>query len=233
MPYIIDGYEFRTKDDIRAHSQEILHSIPVGEPITDDAYSFLGDLFQFHDEWQEKTGGSCFEITTGRSAQGTKCFYIIRADGTKVDISFPLAVKQIPSLRSSKKLPQYLTDYKNAARTAIKEQISSFRQQALDCSPCCPISNTRITLENSEVDHMAPLTFDRLLYDFTKTHGIDPGNTSVGSIEGTVACFDDGGLSENWASYHKGHACLRLVSKAEHRKIGRPRINWECICGMQ
>ena len=233
MPYIIDGYEFRTKDDIKTECREILYSIPVGKRITDNAYSFLVDLFQYHDEWQKKTGGSCFEITTGQSAQGTRCFFICRADGIKIDISFLHAVKQIPSLRSRKTLPQYLIDYKNAARTAVKKQISSFRQQALASNPHCPISHTHLTLENSEVDHVAPLTFDKLLYEFTEAHGIDPGNISVGSIEGTVACFDDDDLSENWASYHKKHACLRLISRAEHKKMRPPSINWECICGMQ
>ena len=232
MPYIIDGYEFRTKDDIKTRCREILGGVPDGKLISDNEYSFLVDLFQYHDEWQEKTGGCCFEITTGRTASGTRCFFIIGADGTKIDISFPHAVRQIPSLRSSKKLPQYLLDYKNAARTAIRKQISSFRQQALASSPYCPISHMRLTLENSEVDHVAPLTFDKLLYGFTKTHGIDPSNISVGSLEGTVACFDDDVLSENWASYHKEHACLRLISKAEHRKVRPPRINWECICRM-
>ena len=233
MPYTIDGYEFLTKNDILIRCREILQSIPDGKLISDNAYSFIVDLFRYHDEWQEKTGGCCFEITTGQTAHGTRCFFIIRADKTKIDISFGHAVKRIPTLRSSRRLPQYVVDYKNAARTAIKEQISSFRKKALSSGPYCPITHTPLTLGNSEVDHVAPLTFDKLLYDFTRTtHGIDPCKVSVGSIEGTIACFDDDVLSDNWASYHKKRACLRLISKEKHREVSSPRVDWENIFGM-
>ena len=232
MPYNIGGIEFRTKNDIKARCRGILHSVPDGKLISGKGYSFLVALFQYHDEWQEKTKGGCIEITTGPSASRTRCFYIIRADKTKIDISFDYAVNKIPTLRSRNKLPQYLVDYKNAARTAIRNQISSFRMQALSSSPCCPIKHTRLTRENSEVDHVAPLTFDRLLFDFTQIHGIEPSQISVGSIEGTIACFDDDALSESWASYHKEHACLRLISKVGHRELESPRVNWESVCRM-
>ena len=229
MAYTIGSTEFRRKEDIENRCREILHSVPDGNLISGHDHSFLVDLFQYHDEWKEKTKGCLIGITTGISASGTRCFYIIREDKTCIDISFKHSVKKIPTRRLRKRLPQYLVDYKNAARTAVIEQISSFRRHALASNACCPISHIPLSAENSEVDHTAPLTFDRLLHDFTKKHEIDPSNVSVGSVDGTIARFDNDTLSDIWASYHKEHACLRLISKSEHKKLAPQKIDWDSI----
>lgn len=229
MPYKISGEEFRTKNDIKSRCRKILQATPDGQFVSGDEHSFLVDLFQHHEEWQEKAGNCNIEITTRRTAQGSRCFVIVRADTSKIDISFDHAVTKIPTTRSQRRQQQYLKDYKNAARTAIKEQVSSFRRQALAGSPKCPIARTILTSGNSEVDHIAPLTFDKLLHDFTKANGIDPSSVVIGSIDGTIAYFVDEELSANWASYHKERAQLRLISKEKNRRLKSPKVSWECV----
>lgn len=122
--------------------------------------------------------------------------FIVREDETRVAIGYRHAVKLIPSSSSRRKLPQFLIDFTDAAKSAIKDQVASFKENALAEDPKCPTSHSPLSWEDSEVDHASPLTFDLLLHDFSKTYEINPEEIVKGSKCGTVACFKSDCLSE-------------------------------------
>lgn len=229
LTYVIGTEEYRTKKLLISRCQDILNGTQEGHFISKDDELFLLALFEFHDEWEKKKSVSFLNFTVGKSEHGTLCFFLVHKDGRKIDISFHHAIKKIPSSRSKNLTPQGLLDFKNAARTAILPQIRTFRDSALLRNETCPVSKKKLTKENSVVDHEAPKTFDRILFDFCCKQEIDPLEVSVGSKEGTLAVFEDQIIESKWAEFHKSNASLRLLEKITHQKLSQIRIDWESL----
>ncbi|MBD2691276.1 DUF3223 domain-containing protein [Anabaena catenula] len=229
MPYLIANEEFRTKELLTKRCREILESTPNGACVADIHLPFLFALFRFHDEWDTKSSCGIQSVATQTTEYGTRCFALQRTDGSMIDISFPHAIKLIPTTRKKDLLPQGLTDYRNAARTAVTTEIRSFRDKCLATNSTCPILGINITRETSDVDHVAPLTFDRLLFDFTLKSSINPLMVAVGSRNGTVPIFEDRQLNDDWVGYHNENAELRLVSRTGHSQLSTERVDWSII----
>ena len=230
MPYEIADESFATKYAIRYRCQAILAATTDGNSVVDNVLPFLLSLFQHHDEWNQKAGTGVRSITTQRTTHGTRCFVLVRADNSAIDISFLHAIKLIPTSRSNERLPQALVDYRNAARMAVQDQIRAFRDSELTSISQCPITLLPLSRENCAVDHVLPLSFDQLLFDFTTHREINPLTITVDSIDGTVAIFADQSLKTNWSAYHADHCRLRLISKSANLQLRLPRINWYPIC---
>lgn len=81
-------------------------------------------------------------------------------------------------------MPQKRLNYKAAARTRVLPQIREFRDRTMVSNRLCPISGKTITKGNCAVAHLSPLTFDRLLLDFTEWHVSNPLEVLVGSDGG-------------------------------------------------
>jgi len=184
MPYEIAGESFTTKESIKASCRAILVETPDGQYVADEHLRFLFALLMFHDEWGDKASGGVAAITTQTTEHGTRCFVLQSPSGSSVDISFLHAVKLIPTSRSQALTPQKLLDYRAAARMSVDDQISNFRAEALSRKPECVITNERLHGGNSAVDHKSPKTFDRLLFDFSQTRGINPIRVVVDSFNG-------------------------------------------------
>lgn len=226
MPYLIANESFPTKADITARCRAILAATPDGQPIDQADVPFLFELFQFHDEWPQKAAGGVVNISTQITQQGTRCFVLAKLGGNSIDISFPHAIRQIPSPRSATLIPQPLRDFKNAARTAVNAQIYGFRDRALQQERWCPFTSEVLSRANCAVDHILPKTFDQLLYDFCCTHSLNPLRVAVGSEGGTVAVIKDAELLAAWQAYHNEHASLRLLSKVGNLQLPKVSVPW-------
>ena len=158
---------------------------------------------------------------------GTACFHLQTHGGPIVDISFPHAILSIRTNRSATRQPQWLKDYRAAARQAITSQIYAYRDRILPLAGQCPVSGEPVIRTNCHVDHMAPKTFDRLLFDFSAAMGVRPQDVRVDSIEGTIAVFEDEELGRSWAAYHQNNAELRLVSARGNLKLPKIVVPWE------
>jgi hypothetical protein len=229
MPYIIAGEAFQTKQHLTERCRDILAATPDGASVSPEYLPFLFGLFRYHDGWADKSDGGVQRITTQTTEHGTRCFVITRIGGDSIDISFPHAIKLIPSTRKQELLPQGLLDYRSAARTAIAAAIWAFRDLALVLSPTCPITGEAITRDAYAVDHVAPLTFDRLLYDFSLAQRLNPLAVPIRSHNGTVAVFEDSEVAARWVAYHNENARLRLLSRAGHAQLPTERIDWTPI----
>lgn len=183
-------------------------------------------LFQNHNEWTEKTLGGVRDISTQRTGQGNRCFVLRKHNGLEIDISFPHSIRLIPSTRSAQLMPQALRDFRSAARNAIRGQIFAFRDQHLSGCPTCPVTEEPISRSNVAVDHIAPATFDQLLFNFCIQHAINPLTIDVGSERGTVAVIDNPNLLVAWQEYHAHHAQLRLLSKLGNLQQPKTVLPW-------
>ena len=211
-PYILGREAYRTKQDVTRRCREILASTDLGVMVGDDDAGFLLDLFRHHTEWPDKQGVGIAGITAQNTEMGTRCFCLIRRDGSCVDISFLHAIKHLPSARSRDLLPQSLLDFKNAARQAIKDQVDAIR-----CG------------QDAHVDHVYPQTFDALLFDFCASSGVDPSRVPVVELDGCVPFIADDAIRTAWAAYHRTNAMLRVIGKAENMSAPKRLMPWRSL----
>ena len=226
MPYIIADKPYKTKEKVRSRCQEILAATPDESIVDELSTEFLFDLFQYHDEWAEKSVGGIQHISTQTTLHGTRCFTLVRKMGEKIDISFRHAIKLIPCYRTDTLTPQELLNFKSAARTSVNNQKLTFRNEALLTNPTCPYTGAKLTRQNCAVDHIPPKTFDQLLFDFCCEHSINPLNIQVDSINGTVAAFADHNISTSWEAYHQRRADLRLLSRIGNLQLPKTFVPW-------
>ena len=152
---------------------------------------------------------------------------LVKKDGSTIDISFHHSIKLIPTNR--KKQPQYLVDYKAAARTAINYQVRDFRDQSLSQGLICPYTGVNLSRGNCAVDHIAPNTFDRLLFDFSVLNKVKPEKVDVGSKNGVVAEFVDKQFELDWQIYHQANATLRTISRISNLQLPKLMVPWEIL----
>lgn len=229
MPYIIANESFSTKDLVTARCRTILASTPDDHFVEETVAPFLFEIFQYHDEWPQKSLGGIIGISTQTTPHGTRCFVLKKQDGEHIDISFPHAIRLIPSSRSSTLLPQALRNFRNAARTAIKSQISEFRDCTLVELQECPYTGEKLNRGNCAIDHTPPKTFDQLLYDFCRSRSLNPLQVTVGSEGGTVAVLEDAEICASWQTYHRAHAELRLISKVGNLQLPKVTLSWSVL----
>ncbi len=229
MVYMIGNKEFKTKDQITKHCQQLISKYPDNCDVENEDLIFLCELFKFHDEWEQKSTGVIVAIRPTTTDYGNRCFMMHKKDGTKIDISVPHSIKCIQTARTKNRLPQQLLDFKSAARNAIKMQIFEFRDMALQTNPICELTKELLTRQNADVDHIAPNTFDRLLYNFCSLQKINPVEVDVESINGTIAKISNSDIENNWMKYHQSYAELRLISKIANLTQPKQRLDWSEI----
>lgn len=226
MPYIVSDEVFKTKEDLTGRCRQIVAATADGQAVAEDKLPFLYDLFKNHDEWSLKSAGGVRDITVKTTSQGTRCFILRKHDGSEIDISYPHAIRLMPSSRTANLLPQAVRDFRGAARNAINAQIYTFRDSQLGKQLVCPITGEPLGRSNCAVDHTPPNTFDSILYEFCRTRQINPLEVRVGSANGTVAFFEDQALLTAWQTYHQEKASLRLISRLGNLKLPKLSADW-------
>jgi hypothetical protein len=162
---------------------------------TNDAL-FMLQIFKHHYEWEEKRGVGVSHLEV-RSNGPTRGFWIVRTDGTHIDISWVVALK----------VGGAPTDKENAAaatRFEIRDQIAAC-QHSYVCELCgLPIRGYDAT----HVDHVVP--FDSLLSDFLTLLGLTYADIKTHSI-GTRRVMSDTNQRQWWRAYHQKMAILRMT----------------------
>lgn len=86
-PIIVGDKHFRTQTEVKAFIKELLNSQPVKVVIPEPYHSFLCALLALHPRATEKIGAGIQHFTVEPALHGTRCFYLTRVDGTKIDFS--------------------------------------------------------------------------------------------------------------------------------------------------
>jgi hypothetical protein len=195
--------------DVRQEIQRILHSYPIGSRVNSEDAKFLLDILYNHPEADAKIGCGikAFEVRKNTRYTNHRCFYIIRIDKSEDDFSTSKCLAYPNPLRVFKSICRALigmqmyylkTDYfrKHSDRGGFVQ---------------CPITEEWVTQDNAHIDHIPPVTFDKLVTDFINLYNIDVEKvelreSDVGKTFASIA------LADKWIAYHNKHAKLRVVS---------------------
>lgn len=179
--------------------------------VTGSDYELVLSVLQKHHAWEEKSKNQSCKICTKRAMYGTKCFWLIREDGTQTDISYIQALTGKPTKR---------LDVIKACRTAIRPVISAVRSKVKEGHDRCPFTGEVLTAGNIHIDHYN-LKFSELVNYWIDQYGVDYLHSYVNeSKDGDMTCyFTDERLVSEFVRYHNANTNLRAVSVFANLKI--------------
>lgn len=218
--FTVNGETFATKKALQDRVRSILWAYKDGDMVNMFDAPFLVELFRMHPDSEQKIGCGIASIEVRRNPvyPSTQGFWIIREDGSNTDISYLECLTETPHHKR----------FERACRVAIEPSIIAFKQLSFDMAGGklqCPFTNEWLTFAGSHADHVAPKTFQVLLSDFLREHGVDVALVKVngkgedGAIQDTL---DSNELKRAWIDYHNSRAELRIVSRLgnlSHAKI--------------
>lgn len=209
--FVVNGEEFKTKKELQDRVRSILWSYRDGDTVDMLDTPFLIDFFHLHPSADQKVGCGIAAIEVRRNPVYTQTqgFWIVRSDGSDTDISYLECLTETPHHKR----------FERACRVAVEPSVIWFKQTAFDNAGGflhCPFTGEKLTFTSCHADHIAPKTFQSLLADFVRIHGIDIDSLQVngkgddGAIQDTL---DNADLERLWIEYHDRHAELRIVSR--------------------
>ena len=197
-----------TKENLMKMVQSIVSSYQDGVHISDDHKKFMLSIFSHHRNSESKFGCGVKDLVIRKTpAYGSRCFFIIRNDGTEIDISAKECI--YPS--------SHTINVTLSAREEIQPQINMFKHNndiPEQCELCeCGINKT----DKTEVDHI--ILFSDLFNGFLQHYAITIEDIEVEDHEnGLTMKFKDRQQAKCWFVYHQTHATLRHVHAECNRK---------------
>jgi hypothetical protein len=207
-----------SKTKLQHQCRSILNKYNVNEKVSDEnEESFLLDLFQQHPEWSLKQGVGVDSICIGNSDFRTRCFVLLRVDGTRTDISFQKCLSK----------PSKEQELRQACRMAIRPRIHVFRHAHVVYGVTrCPITGDTLTESNTHIDHY-DLTFDAMFRLWMQSQDIEQAykKLSASADNEYGRRFADPQFAEDFARFHDIHCRLRAVTKEANLSILRSRVH--------
>lgn len=209
----------KLKEKIKA----ILNSNNIGAKIENEEDSnFLFDFFsKYHPQWKEKLGESGFshfevgnydKVSNSYYTQ-TRCFFVVRNDGTREHISYTKCKKSHSS--------DYRKIINATLRNIIAPKIIQLRDSIKVFPYHSPLGDWIYRKQDLHIDH----------YDYTFKEVVDMWIKSISRTEKEIVdcidcsgsntetfCFKDGALRSNWEDFHDKNTHLRAISKKENLK---------------
>ncbi len=217
--FYIEGKTFQTKAEFKDFVKTILNKYELNKPIDAADFLFISELLKRHPEYDRKIGSGIKAIVIKIDGNWgkTRCFHIQRTDGTETDFSYIHCIDYDTSREPMKM-------FKQSSRSAVKDQIISHlsnyisRTKDRNGNIICQKSQAKINKEQAEVDHIPPITFDRIVSDFLLIKNIEPSKIEyIGFGDNEYRKeFKDENLKIEFANYHKQVAKLRIISKQEN-----------------
>lgn len=130
-----------------------------------------------------------------------------RVDGSEADFSWPVCLDGRPSRK---------TQVMNAFRHEVWRDVATAKADFFACraSVVCEATGRSITIDDSHLDHMAPLTFEVLVYTFLKLKDLTTDSIDIeNEDEGIGVWLRDRDLAREWRDYHARAAVARPVAK--------------------
>ena len=204
MTLVLGNLTFPGKPSARRYVVQYLHKTPLG-PLPEDAYDWMIALLARHPNFDQKWQ-DVMHIEIGTTERyNTRCIYLVRRDGSKVDISYTKALYN----RITRRMYKY--DVKKAFRYAILSQINAFREAAFMQLNECEMCGCELHHGNTSVDHdFTKVKFSTLVREFCALHGHTIHSVPIRSV-GIEKELEDDAFREAWVAYHADHAVLRLL----------------------
>jgi hypothetical protein len=214
IPLEIGALPFPTKDAAKEHFRNILYRHVIGSRIPDPDATALSWLLERHPEFDQKIGVGIEYFSVRDAIYGTRCFEIVRTDGSKTDFSFGSCVHGKP--------PPPLTEALAALRAEVTGDILKKKREWFlehgdnEGRVACAITGARVTIDEAHADHAPPRPFGTLAISFLTARGIRPGPSLVtppgdNQYQPLLA---DRNLARAWSDYHHELAVIRIVAKS-------------------
>lgn len=213
IPLQIGALTFPAKSAAYEHFRQMLYRHEIGSTIPDPDASQLIWLLERHPEFNDKHGSGIERFGIRNALYGTRCFEVIRTDGSCTDFSFNSCIEG--------KRPTHLNEAIAALRAEVTEDILQkkrdwFRRHGnADGKVPCAISGGLITIEEAHADHAPPRTFGTLAIAFLAARGIAPDASFVTPPADNqyMPRIVDKSVAQDWRVYHHSLAVIRIVAK--------------------
>ena len=203
-----------TKKERKKRCRDILNNYKIGSIIKGDKRVFLIETFKNHPNWNEKRGVGGKFIFIDRDSFNSKCFWIMRADNTKVSISYLTSIlgKSIKPIDKIKK----------ACRFSIFSEINKFRLENVSYGLTrCAISNVELTRDNINIDHY-DLTFIDMFNIWIKDKDIKYISSQI-KKEKQIYKFINKDILNDFIIFHNKNCKLRAVTVEVNQKLLRKK----------
>ena len=195
------------KADTRKYIQRILKRYDVGQEVNNsDEIYLLTRLFEKHPHWEIKKGCGIKSIRVRQGSYNSKCFEILRLDGTTTDISY---TQCFDGKRTD------IFEIKRACRSAVADVVWKFRDDNLvPGKSICPFTGEVLFKENTHIDHYDKKfreVFDLWIKD--KDIKFIKSKLNDASIDGEMnRYFTNQEVINDFISFHNNNTHLRIVS---------------------
>jgi len=205
----VGGKSFESKADALAYFKAILNSYEFGERLKEFDFNDVISLIESHPKREKKMGAGIKEVRVVKSKYNSKCFELVRVDGTA---ELPSYTKRINSP------PTPFSIFLNACRQAIQEDLRNvklvyFQKHSKKGAVKCQETGKYLKWEELSIDHRQPNTFSIIVDRFIEIHNLDVNQIQILEIEGGPNELADSEMKEKFREYHKKKANLRIVSK--------------------
>ncbi|WP_339635377.1 DCL family protein [uncultured Sneathiella sp.] len=205
---------FDKKGDATAFFREILNRYQSGDRVNNDDSLDLSALLERHTEYAEKVGCGISHFEIMMTGHGTKCFRIVRLDGTGTDFSYPHCISQRPPSRKQ--------EVSNALRWAIRYDLYAARDKFFAAHAdeagfvACAETGERISREQAHMDHRPPMTFEVIVTTFLASKGLSLNDVplSKGRDDQVSPEVTDEDMAEAFRDYHTNVARLDFVKSS-------------------
>lgn len=110
-----------------------------------------------------------------------------------------------------------------AFRRAVQQDIQLSKECFfLSGNVVCPVTGAPLTKLNSQVDHVAPMTFQVIVMTYLAARDLHHADIRLEPINGMAAEYvlASAGIAEDFRQYHARVACLDVLSIQAHNNIG-------------
>jgi hypothetical protein len=209
----IGGLSFPSKTAAVEYFKATLHRHSIGARVPDPDNTELGWLLERHPNYQDKAGCGVQHFSVRDAIYGTRCFEIVRTDGSKTDFSYITCLNgKAPSPES-----EALGALRAEVASDILDKKREFFQERGDNQGMvpCAITGVPVTFEGSHADHAPPRPFGTLALTFLKARGITPSAELItpSADNQYEPRLRDRALAEAWRTYHHDLAVIRVVAK--------------------
>lgn len=202
------------KKDKQERAKAVLNDATLGDRLGERDTQFMLGLLAGHPDLTQKVGIGVVGIDVRSALHGTRCFHVLRADGSSTDFSY---LKCLAA-------PTPTQDVRAACRNALTADMALKKAYFLALpEPTCQLTGMPIDADNSHVHHGPPM-FDVLVDGWVETVGgydAVAGNLLNGdNVYGNELCEID---AHAWLRYHNAKAQLLLVHRSANAHIEAAR----------
>lgn len=214
-PITLDGTKFDKKDDAERHLRRKMESYEIDAPIPDEDTGLWFEVLQKHEWFEEYVdfGIHHFSVTRSEQRRNLRNMVVVNARDEKKPFSYNKYLSRGPLSKLAK--------VKAALRIEVDPQIIDYRTKRFANSPTvsCAISGKPLTERRCQVHHSVK-PFLQIVDEFLLSNQHRWHEMETEAAGATGYRLRDTAIAADWASFHRTHATLEIVSPEENRALG-------------